>query len=413
MIDTYIDLPTNDPHSPAFCQKPFGKVTLFESDNYKLKNSLSIGNNCIALCFQQKGSKHEDTSSLLLIVKLNTWKVIKKTEIQSAVLDLSAGIQKNELLIHTDNGLYTYCYLNGTYKPALNEKSSASWSMDSRSILILKNEPSVTLVERIIANNEETLLVDLGVHGEIASQVLEIKEQNLIAFMINVETKKNHTKINFRRRDSKAIFVVFDLKTKQICSRIDQNFSDKIVQKLHRYDPDQKTFIIEYSRLSERGHYISQWKMVDQGLVEINTIKIDYFAGSGPKTKFLASTPQFENIFLLVETTKQQQLQEDLSCNCSCTNLVTVDMDSFKIETYYTASNEIIKQQLGHIKSYNKDSDVFFSTRKGVVSVIEGKTLRKAKFVGPLTLTEFEEWVKERKLPSKIQSVFYTNDIDY
>lgn len=418
MIGTFLDLTSAEAIVSSIHRSPVLKTLHHQQGT--LSNYLTYKKDILILWCSKKApgfhNRQPNSKGVILLLRISTLKLIKKIEVGRKINQIIPSVVEDQFIIVTDEGfIKCFCSKGFTLSPfkKLHNLHSILPIQQNEFLVLMRNEPTLTISKLNYKTNYESVLLDYGISGVILPDVLLLDEYGLIVYVAELEEPKLSAKLKFHNNQDELLFTAYNYKTKRLVHKVNQKFPGIVMLRLNRYYPEKKAILMEYNKNSEGGHFLSLWNLEKNHFVEIKKLKIDYFAGFGPNIMYLTATKNYEIVFLLIEITKQKQVKEDVECECSSVSIVALNTGNFEVEACGIIPKTEVKHRLEHINLYNEETNLFLAANKGCLSIIDNRALQKRKFDKPLTMYEFEHWLKNSDVPAKVKKIFLINDCDY
>ena len=414
MIGSYIDLTTEEALLSALPRSPV--LSTFYQNQIQFSNYISLKNGILVFwCSKSASSKRtQRTKGKILLYQPRTNRILKKFPIRQNVTKIFQSYISTELILLTDEGLLTINCSNGFSLSPLQKFPGIHSIMpipQSEAILIFKREPIFSMSYYGCRGQPERTILEYVAPGELISEPILLESYKFLVFMAEVEDYDNRSR--FKKGQDSILFAVYDYSTNKQIYKTVQKFSGIIIKRLYQYTPSDNTVLLEYVRPSQCEHFLSLWNVQTSKFVETRRFAIDYYTSGGPRSLFLAASRNLEKMFLLMEVSKLKHVQAKFECECHCTAFVTMNINTFQIESCAVISNPRVKSEIENIKYYDENSQAFVSIVKGALSIIDSRVLQKRSFEKALTVAEFDKWVKDSDIPAKIMKIFITDDTEY
>lgn len=414
MIGSYIDLTSEEASASSIYRTPVLK-TIHHQNAFSNQLSLKHG---IMLFWSSKLltlGKNQLYRGTICLLHTRTHKFIKKLQIHSKILNIIPSIHTNELLILTDQGFYQCYGANGFSLSPFHKSHGLNFALplvQLNSLMLLRGSPSLRVSLYNFRYHQELLILDYGFRGDILADPLCLESQNIVLFFSEV-IEPEKSSLGFKRDQARILFTMFNYGAQKILHSSVHKFQGVTILGLNKYYPDEKSILLEYTTTGNSGHFLALWKIESKGFVETKKLNMDYFSSSSFKCQFLAVIKDYERVFLLVEMTSQKKLKDNLDCEAGSVSVVTFNTRKFEVEACGVSTNTEFVYSIELIKYWHEESQVFIGVCKNSITFLDNRALSKRRFKKPLAINEFEKWLKDSKIPSKVKKIILVNDIDY
>mmetsp|Transcript_22465 Transcript_22465/g.26014 ORF Transcript_22465/g.26014 Transcript_22465/m.26014 type:complete len:415 (+) Transcript_22465:69-1313(+) len=414
MIGSYIDMTSEEALASSIYRSPVRKK--IHQQNV-FSNYLSLKNGLVLFWNSKQASsgKSHYFRGTICLLHVRTTKFIKKFHVNSKILNIIHSLNKNEVLIFTDQGFYQWNGCSGLSLASFHKAPGIYSSIPLAKynlLLIFRNLPTLRVSVFSLQYHQEMLLLDYGFSGEIIPNPLFIENQDLILYFSDINDQ-DPSNFNFKKTQANVLFTMFNYGSQKMLQSSVHKFQGISIVRLNSYYAEKKCVLLEYTTRANNGRYLALWKLENKGFLEIKKLNMDYFSNASFKSMFLTVKKDYERICLLVEKTSQKQIREDLDCESSSVSIVTLNTKKFEIEACTMLTSTEFAYSVELIKHFDEESQLFIGTCKNTIMLLDDGALSKKRFEKSTPVNEFENWLAVSKVPAKVKKIILSNDIDY